>query len=113
MLDAGKDVRLANRGQRRALLFKHHGHCGFPGCAAPAEWSEIHHIERWNPDPTNPAGGTNLRTLIPLCRYHHHAVHEGGHLLVLEDDGTLTAHRPPDPTTGQRRPITPPRRNAA
>jgi hypothetical protein len=109
VLDAGKDIRLANRAQNRALRYRHDGHCGFPGCTAPVDWCETHHIERWDPDPSTTTGGTDLRVLIPLCRYHHHGVHEGGFLLVLQPDRTVTAYRPPDPLTGEREPITPPR----
>ena len=39
--------------------------------------------------------------LVPLCRYHHHKVHEGGFTLVLEPDGNVEITRParqPRPT---------------
>jgi hypothetical protein len=107
VLDAGKDVRLANRAQKRALAFRHARHCGFPGCDAPAAWCEGHHIDPYDPDPAHPGGRTDMANLIPLCRYHHHRVHEGGFTLVMTPDGEVTAHRPPDPVTGERCPVTP------
>jgi hypothetical protein len=94
VLDAGKDIRLANRAQRRALRFRHARHCGFPGCDAPIDWCEAHHIHQWDPDPSSPHGRTDMANLVPLCRYHHHTVHEGGYTLTLEPDGTIHATRP-------------------
>ena len=94
VLDAGKDIRLANRAQRRALRFRHARHCAFPGCAAPNDWCEAHHIDEWDPDPSNEHGRTDMANLVPLCRYHHHAVHEGGYTLTLEPDGHVLVTRP-------------------
>jgi hypothetical protein len=109
VLDAGKDIRLANRAQRRALRFRHGRHCAFPGCEAPIDWCEAHHVEEFDPDPTNDRGRTDMVNLVPLCRSHHHRVHEGGFTLALEPDGTVVAHRPPD-RGGGRCPVTPARR---
>ncbi|HEU5151264.1 MAG TPA: HNH endonuclease [Iamia sp.] len=94
VLDAGKDIRLANRAQRRALRFRHAGHCAFPGCAAPTDWCEAHHVEPFDPDPGSPRGRTDMANLVPLCRHHHHAVHEGGFTLTLRPDGRTTVTRP-------------------
>ena len=94
VLDAGKDIRLANRAQRRALRFRHARHCAFPGCDAPIDWCEAHHIDEWDPDPTNDRGRTDMANLVPLCRYHHHAVHEGGFTLTLQPDGHIDVLRP-------------------
>ena len=108
VLDAGKDIRLANRAQRRALRFRHARHCAFPGCDAPHDWCEAHHIDQWDPDPTNDRGRTDLANLVPLCRYHHHTVHEGGYTLTLEPDGHVQVTRPPD-DAGRRCRTTPAR----
>jgi hypothetical protein len=108
VLDAGKDIRLANRGQRRALRFRHARHCAFPGCEAPIDWCEAHHVEDFTPDPTTHRGRTDLANLVPLCRYHHHRVHEGGFDLVLTRSGHVTVLRPPD-GTGNRCRVTPAR----
>ncbi len=106
VLDAGKTIRLANRAQRRALRYRHARHCGFPGCDAPVEWCEFHHVEPWDPDPDSPCGRTDLANLVPLCRFHHHRVHEGHFTLVLDPDGWVEVLRPPD-QGGRRCPITP------
>ncbi len=102
VLDAGKTIRLANRAQRRALRFRHAGHCAFPGCDAPMDWCEAHHIEQFDPDSER--GPTDLDNLAPFCRYHHHAVHEGGFRVTLQADGQVHVTRP-----GTRCPITPAR----
>jgi hypothetical protein len=111
ILDAGKDIRLANRAQRRALRFRHARHCAFPGCEAPIDWCEAHHIDEWNPDPSNDRGRTDMANLVPLCRYHHHAVHEGGFTLTLQPDGHIDVLRPDrcrlTPTRTWRRPLVP------
>ena len=86
ILDAGRDIRLANRAQRRALRYRHARHCAFPGCDAPIDWCEAHHIIEWDDE-----GNTNMANLVPLCRYHHHKVHEGGFTLA-RDPGTATWH---------------------
>jgi hypothetical protein len=111
VLDAGKDIRLANRAQRRALRFRHARHCAFPGCEAPSDWCEAHHITEWDPDPTSPRGRTDIDNLVPLCRHHHHKVHEGGYTLTLQPDGTTHATRPDrcpvTPARAWRRPLVP------
>ncbi|HEX7131296.1 MAG TPA: DUF222 domain-containing protein [Iamia sp.] len=111
VLDAGKDIRLANRAQRRALRFRHARHCAFPGCEAPIDWCEAHHIEDWDPDPTNDRGRTDMTNLVPLCRYHHHKVHEGGFTLTLQPDGHIDVLRPDrcrlTPARTWRRPLVP------
>ncbi|QYG93678.1 hypothetical protein HC251_15440 [Iamia sp. SCSIO 61187] len=57
-----------------------------------------------------------MANLVPLWRYHHHKVHEGGFTLTLEPDGTVEVHRPPDdhgrrcrttPARPWRRPLVP------
>jgi hypothetical protein len=103
VLDAGRDVRLANRAQRRALRYRHARHCAFPGCDAPIDWCEAHHVAEWDPD-----GRTDMINLVPLCRYHHHKVHEGGFTLTLEPTGHVEVHRPPD-DLGRRCRLTPAR----
>lgn len=108
VLDAGKDIRLANRAQRRALRFRHARRCAFPGCSAPIDWCEAHHVEEYDPDPSNDRGRTDMANLVPLCRYHHHRVHEGGFDLTLTPDGRVTVHRPPD-AHGHRCRVTPAR----
>jgi hypothetical protein len=47
-----------------------------------------------------------MDNLIPLCRFHHHLIHEGGWTLTLTPDGTVQVERPPQPGEEPRR-ITP------
>ena len=45
-LNVGRDERLFNRDQRRALAARAGG-CRWPGCDRPPSWSEAHHVENW------------------------------------------------------------------
>ncbi|MDQ3738290.1 MAG: HNH endonuclease, partial [Actinomycetota bacterium] len=94
-VDVGREQRLANRAQRRALRAMYR-HCGYPGCDVAFDRCDIHHVDAWER-----FGPTNLDNLIPLCVRHHHTVHEGGWTLILDPDRTITLHRP-DSTTAFR-----------
>lgn len=91
VLDAGFDIRLANRAQRRALCHRDGG-CAFPGCSAPSDWCEAHHAIPYDPD--HQRGPTDMANLVLLCRFHHHRVHEGGFTLILGPDGAVEVRRP-------------------
>lgn len=73
----------------RAALAVRDGGCAFPGCGAPVGWSDAHHIDRWHLNHR-----TELDRLVLLCRFHHHAVHEGGHRLDRSRSGVITVIRP-------------------
>ncbi len=88
VLDVGRELRHANRHQRRALRAMYRT-CAFHGCDVPFDRCEIHHIAYWEL-----GGPTDLDNLLPLCSRHHHVVHEGGWTLHLAPDRTLTATRP-------------------
>jgi predicted restriction endonuclease len=60
-----------------------------PGCGRPPDWCIAHHLLHWAL-----GGPTDIWNLILLCRYHHHAVHEGGWIITLNPDNTVTC-RPP------------------
>lgn len=81
-------ARHANRTQRRALA-QRDGGCVYPGCDAPPTWCEAHHLTPWAE-----GGATTLGNLALLCRFHHHACHEGGHRIVRDTDGHVVATRP-------------------
>jgi hypothetical protein len=98
-------LRDATRAQRRALK-QRDGRCVFPGCGAPAEWCDAHHLI-----PNEDLGPTLLHNLVLLCRFHHHLVHEGGwtlwrdptsgHLHLLDPE-----HRPrPMGQPGTKQPV--------
>jgi hypothetical protein len=79
-------ARTANRAQRRALAERDRG-CAYPGCSAPVDWCDAHHLKPWS------AGGrTTLPNLCLLCKFHHHLVHEGGHTLARAPSNGLRGH---------------------
>lgn len=87
-LNAGREQRVANRAQRRALRAMYRT-CAFHGCDVAFNRCEIHHIEPWEI-----GGSTDLGNLLPLCSRHHHVVHDGGWQLHLGPDRELTIRQP-------------------
>ena len=84
-IDVGRERRLANRAQRRALRAMYRT-CAFHGCDTRFDRCEIHHLVEWDN-----LGDTDLHNLLPLCSHHHHLIHEGGWQLDLDPvDRTLT-----------------------
>jgi len=82
----GREKRLANRHQRRALRVL------YPTCAlcdTAFEHCDIHHLHPWET-----GGRTDIDNLLPLCSKHHHLAHEGGWRLRLDADRTLRVTRP-------------------
>ncbi|MCY7299643.1 MAG: HNH endonuclease [Ilumatobacteraceae bacterium] len=94
----GRETRLANAAQRRALRVLYRS-CAL--CETPFDLCQIHHVDWYT------LGGlTDIGNLLPLCSRHHHLVHEGGWILHLAPDRTLTISTPghninthPPPTT--------------
>ncbi|TFD11133.1 DUF222 domain-containing protein [Cryobacterium sp. TMT1-2-2] len=68
-LNVGRDERLFNRDQRRALAARDGG-CRWPGCDRPPSWSEAHHLENWAD-----LGLSNIDQAILLCAHHHLLLH--------------------------------------
>jgi hypothetical protein len=106
-VDVGRDQRLANRAQRRALRAMYRT-CAFHGCDVPFRRCEIHHLLEWEL-----GGPTDLANLLPLCARHHHVIHEGGWQLdwrrtapSRSDNPTVRCMRKSASTPG--RPIAPP-----
>ncbi|NNG19381.1 DUF222 domain-containing protein [Naumannella sp. ID2617S] len=65
LLDVGRAQRLVTPALRRALILRDGG-CAFPGCTAPPERCQAHHLVPWW------AGGpTALHNLVLLCPHHH------------------------------------------
>ena len=83
----GRETRLANRAQRRALRVWYRT-CAL--CDVPFEHTQAHHVSWYELHH----GRTNIDNLVPLCARHHHLVHEGGWHLHLAADRTLTVTRP-------------------
>jgi hypothetical protein len=81
-LNVGRKTRTISSPLRRILKARDKG-CRFPGCAN-TRYMDAHHIEHW----AN-GGETKPGNLVSLCRFHHHAVHEGGIRIEKLDDGAL------------------------
>lgn len=87
-VNVGRQQRLANRAQRRALRSIYRT-CAFAGCETAFQRCEIHHLIPWEI-----GGRTDLANLLPLCGRHHHFVHEIGWRLELAPDRELTIRQP-------------------
>ena len=83
-LDMGRQVRLANRDQRRALTTRDGG-CVFPGCDAPIGWCDAHHVTWWRNN-----GTTDITNLALICRYHHGVTHRDGWTMTATTDQRFT-----------------------
>jgi len=88
----GREQRLANRPQRRALRALYRT-CAL--CDTPFEHTQIHHATTYGLEH----GLTDIDHLLPLCNRHHHLAHEGGWKLHLAPDRTLTITKPDSTTT--------------
>jgi len=86
-LNVGRKTRTISAPLRRALNARDKG-CRFPGCSN-TRYIDAHHVEHW----AN-GGETKLSNLVSFCRFHHHAVHEGGIRIEILDDGALRFMRP-------------------
>jgi hypothetical protein len=97
-IDAGRTHRLHSPRQRTALAAQWGG-CAWHGCTRPPAMTEVHHIVRWN------GGNTTLGNGVPLCRFHHLQLHNGG--WRIEAGPSPTRHRliPPPGHPTQREPI--------
>lgn len=81
-LNVGRATPTVPRHIRRALRTRDGG-CRFPGCGQ-RRFVDAHHIEHWAR-----GGETSLANTCLLCRFHHHAVHEGGFSLERTPAGEL------------------------
>jgi hypothetical protein len=88
-LDVGRAHRLVPHWIRRALHARDRG-CRWPGCTAPTEWTDAHHLDPWAD-----GGHTNAERCLLLCRHHHSLVHEAGWSIDLHPTtGQVTITRP-------------------
>jgi hypothetical protein len=78
-VDVGHTKRLATVAQRRAIAIRDGG-CTFPGCDAPIDWCDHHHVVDWHK-----GGPTDLANLVALCRHHHGVTHRNGWSMTLDD----------------------------
>jgi hypothetical protein len=103
-LNLGRNTRLANRAQRRALRGLYRG-CAIPGCTVGYDRCKLHHIVWWRH-----GGNTDLDNLIPICSKHHTKIHNDDWIIELGPHRELTL-RLPDGTVHNTGP--PGRHNAA
>jgi len=86
VLDVGRKTRSIPPAIRRALTARD-PRCQFPGCTARR--CDAHHLTHWAH-----GGPTRLDNLVHLCRWHHRAVHEGGHRITRDTAGNVRVLRP-------------------
>lgn len=96
-VDVGRAKRLATVAQRHAIAIRDGG-CTFPGCDAPIDWCDHHHVHAWDS-----GGPTDLNNIVALCRHHHGISHRTGWVMRLDDDQVPIWTSPSgDTITGQR-----------
>jgi HNH endonuclease len=78
-LDLGRVVRLFTRAQRRVLLRRDRG-CTYPGCGAPAAWTQAHHVVHWLD-----GGASDIDNAALLCQRHHTVVHDRRYIAHVRD----------------------------
>lgn len=89
VLNMGRRRRVVSPAQWAALAIRDGG-CSFPGCTAPPQDCEAHHIVHWRH-----GGPTDIDNLTLACwATHHKAVHEGGWQAVATARGRPRWFRP-------------------
>lgn len=90
VLNWGRSRRTVSASQRAALAVRDGG-CSFPGCDAPPQDCDAHHIVHWRD-----GGPTDLSNLTLCCwGLHHKLVHEGAWSVAADPaGGRPTWHRP-------------------
>jgi hypothetical protein len=69
VLDQGRAVRFFSPAQTRRLWLRDGG-CSYPGCDAPPQWTDAHHLVHWAD-----FGRSDLGNAALLCERHHTIVH--------------------------------------
>jgi hypothetical protein len=72
VLGLGSKARCFSPLQRKAITARDGG-CIVPGCSAPAQWAEVHHVVPWSR-----GGKTEIDNGVLLCWYHHHTIDTSG-----------------------------------
>ena len=96
ILNQGREKRLFTWAQLKNLWARDH-HCTFPGCNAPAAWTDAHHLIHWAD-----GGRTDLGNAALLCGRHHTIVHRDRLAGTVTPDGVVWdlrpgSYHPPDP----------------
>ena len=82
-LDIGREDRYVTAAQRLALAQRDHG-CSYPGCSAPPQWCEGHHVVHWLH-----GGATDQSNGALLCGRHHTIVHQLGVTAIVTPSGVI------------------------
>ncbi|MFW5472841.1 DUF222 domain-containing protein [Knoellia sp. CPCC 206450] len=69
VVDLGRATRLFTPAQVKRLWLRDR-HCTYPGCDAPAAWTDAHHLTHWAD-----GGPSDLTNAALLCQRHHTIVH--------------------------------------
>lgn len=93
----GRDRRIATAGQTNALISRDGG-CSFPGCSAPPDWCQRHHVVPWWD-----GGRTDLNNLTLVCGHHHREFENAGWSVQIVDG--LPWWSPPAWLDPQRAPL--------
>ncbi|WP_295699290.1 HNH endonuclease signature motif containing protein, partial [Lapillicoccus sp.] len=56
---------------QRKVIWRRDGHCTYPGCTIPAQWTDVHHVTWWAR-----SGPTDIANGALLCGRHHTLVHD-------------------------------------
>jgi len=79
ILDLGIGKRLFSRAQRIAFA-ERDGGCAVTDCGKPPSYTEAHHMQWWSN-----GGTTDLNNGILLCTGHHHVIHNGWTVQVVDN----------------------------
>jgi hypothetical protein len=91
VLDVGRKTQSWNPAQRRAIRTRHGHQCCVGGCGSRI--TEIHHVEFFSQ-----GGETNIDCGLPVCKFHHHLVHDYGWILTYDPATGITTTATPDGT---------------
>jgi len=80
VIATGKRQRFFSAKQRKTLAVRDGCQCAWPGCKAPPEWLEAHHVIPWEE-----GGPTTVENGILICDGHHNIVHTSGFILRMID----------------------------
>ena len=97
VLDLGVGRRLFSKAQRIAFADRDGG-CAITDCGRPPSYTEAHHIQWWSN-----GGPTNLTNGILLCTGHHHVIHNGWIVQVIDNVPWFIPPATIDPTRTPRR----------
>jgi hypothetical protein len=99
VLGLGRKTRFFTSSQRKAITARDGG-CIIPGCSAPAQWAEVHHVNPWRS-----GGKTDVDNGVLLCWYHHHTIDTSGwEIRMVQGMPQVKAPRWIDPTGKWRKP---------